>query len=237
MESKICSQCKLEKDVSEFGRDYRNKKTIRYLAACKKCRRKYVDKNIEKKRQYERDTRCKYKEKRKTYIKKYCKTQKHKDYIDEYRHRDYVKQLTHRKTTTPEYRAKRREYRRRNYDEIIVKEREYRKRNAKKPEIRIMRSLRARLQTILKRSNGSKSNKMIELVGCTMPFLRQYLESLWKPNMRWDNYGKNMDNWVMDHIIPCAKFDLTDPKQQKECFHYTNLQPLWFLENASKLDK
>jgi len=38
----------------------------------------------------------------------------------------------------------------------------------------------------------------------------------------------------VDHIKACSKFDLTDPAQQGECFHYTNLQPLWALDNIKK---
>ena len=34
-----------------------------------------------------------------------------------------------------------------------------------------------------------------------------------------------------------ASFDLTDAEQQRECFHYTNLQPLWAFDNISKSDK
>ncbi len=48
--------------------------------------------------------------------------------------------------------------------------------------------------------------------------------------MTWDNYGK----WQIDHKIPCASFDLTDPEQQKSCFHFSNLQPLWAKDNNSK---
>jgi hypothetical protein len=44
------------------------------------------------------------------------------------------------------------------------------------------------------------------------------------------NYGK----WHVDHIRPCASFDLTNPKQQQICFHYTNLQPLWAIDNIKK---
>lgn len=40
--------------------------------------------------------------------------------------------------------------------------------------------------------------------------------------------------WEVDHIRPCASFDLTDTGQQKECFHWTNLQPLWELDNDRK---
>ena len=48
--------------------------------------------------------------------------------------------------------------------------------------------------------------------------------------MNWENYGV----WHIDHIIPCARFDLSDPGQQKICFHYTNLQPMWGEDNLKK---
>jgi hypothetical protein len=48
--------------------------------------------------------------------------------------------------------------------------------------------------------------------------------------MTKENYGK----WHTDHIIPCAAFDLSDPKQQTKCFHYSNIQPLWAEENLRK---
>jgi len=41
----------------------------------------------------------------------------------------------------------------------------------------------------------------------------------------------------IDHIKPCSSFNLLDPEQQKECFHYTNCQPLWAKDNLSKRDK
>lgn len=50
--------------------------------------------------------------------------------------------------------------------------------------------------------------------------------------MSWANYG--FHGWHVDHIRPCDSFDLTDSKQQEQCFHYTNLQPLWSIENWSK---
>ena len=48
--------------------------------------------------------------------------------------------------------------------------------------------------------------------------------------MNWNNIGK----WHIDHIKPCKSFDLTKSDEQKKCFHYTNLQPLWALDNIKK---
>ena len=53
--------------------------------------------------------------------------------------------------------------------------------------------------------------------------------------MSWDNYGTH--GWHIDHIRPCASFDLSDEEQQKICFHYTNLQPLWAEDNLKKSKK
>lgn len=51
--------------------------------------------------------------------------------------------------------------------------------------------------------------------------------------MTWANYGE----WHIDHILPCASFNLSDYKEQQKCFHYTNLQPLWAVDNYKKHDK
>ena len=75
----------------------------------------------------------------------------------------------------------------------------------------------------------------MDLVGCTPEFLRSYLESLFTEGMTWDNYGPK--GWHVDHILPCASFDLTKEEEQKKCFHYTNLQPLWWFDNLRKSDK
>jgi hypothetical protein len=53
--------------------------------------------------------------------------------------------------------------------------------------------------------------------------------------MSWNNYG--IKGWHIDHIKPCSSFDLSDLEQQKKCFHYTNLQPLWWYDNLIKSDK
>lgn len=77
-----------------------------------------------------------------------------------------------------------------------------------------------------------KFDTTIRLTGCSIQDLKHYLELQFQPGMTWDNYG--LHGWHIDHIKPCASFDLTDPEQQKECFYFTNLQPLWAKENRMK---
>ena len=60
-------------------------------------------------------------------------------------------------------------------------------------------------------------------------------ENKFKPGMAWGNHSK--DGWHIDHIVPLASFDLSDPDQVKQACHYSNLQPLWTEENLQKSDK
>jgi hypothetical protein len=77
-----------------------------------------------------------------------------------------------------------------------------------------------------------KHTSTMELLGCTIEELRAHLEAQFQDGMSWDNRGYY--GWHIDHIRPCASFDLTVPEQQKECFNYRNLQPLWARDNMSK---
>jgi hypothetical protein len=103
-------------------------------------------------------------------------------------------------------------------------------RASKDTSFRIARNLRRRLNHVLKRK--TKLCSAVRDLGCSIEFLKSHLEARFKPGMTWDNYGKR--GWSIDHIRPLVSFDLTDPEQQKQAVHYTNLQPLWASENSSK---
>ena len=105
-----------------------------------------------------------------------------------------------------------------------------RERTRRDPYFRLVMNLRRRIRHALKGEN--KSAKSRELIGCTIEELWKQLEKNFKPGMTKENYGHL--TWHVDHIIPCSSFDLSDPEQQKKCFHYTNLQPLWASDNLSK---
>ena len=126
-----------------------------------------------------------------------------------------------------------------NHEYTITHRRQRNERERKKGtliEFRLKCNLRRRVhKTII---HGEKSAPTFKLLGCTTDQIRQYLESLFTEGMTWENYGRTncalLDGWQIDHIIPCSAFDLTKPAEQKKCFHYTNLQPMWARENMVK---
>lgn len=100
-------------------------------------------------------------------------------------------------------------------------------------EAKIAQRLRNRIRDYLKLKN--RSYRTIDLLGCNIQFFKDYLESKFKDNMNWEEF--NLGKIHIDHIKPCCSFDLTKEEEQKKCFHYTNLQPLWAKENLEKGSK
>ena len=108
-----------------------------------------------------------------------------------------------------------------------------RNRTRRDPAFRIMLQLRGRMRAALRAARAQRGNGHFSLLGCTAEYVMAYLEERWSPGMSWENYGA----WHIDHIRPCATFNLLDPGEQARCFHYTNLQPLWKADNLRKSAK
>jgi hypothetical protein len=102
-----------------------------------------------------------------------------------------------------------------------------------KPSNRIAHAFRCSINKYIKTKNPRDTTK--GFLGCTFQEFKAHLESQFTEGMTWDNMGRG--GWHIDHIIPCAFFDLTKPSHQKVCFNWQNLQPLWAEENRSKSDK
>lgn len=128
--------------------------------------------------------------------------------------------------------ANAKEYYAANPEKIVAKVYAYQqKRLLVDPAYRIRKSLRCRIRSAMLGLN--KSGSTATLIGCPWDYLREWLQAKFKPGMTWENYGE----WHIDHILPCASFNLIDPIEQRRCFHYTNLQPLWAEENLQKSSK
>jgi len=102
------------------------------------------------------------------------------------------------------------------------------------PSYRLVCNLRSRVSAALKNAKTIKAENSMSLFGCSVDELKAHLESQFTEGMSWDNYG--LHGWHVDHIRPCNSFDLTVDKEQKICFNYTNLQPLWAKDNITKSD-
>lgn len=100
-------------------------------------------------------------------------------------------------------------------------------------QFRLSHTLSTRVRKVLK-GKAPKAFGTMTLLGCDWEVARKYLESMFRPGMSWHNYGKE---WQIDHIKPTRSFDLTNPEEQKRCFHISNLQPLFCDENACKHDR
>ena len=186
--------------------------------------------------------RMKNKERKKEYDKKYyLKNRKRiRKSVKEYQ----LKNKEKTRKTKRKYRLKNREHIRKWRKDWDLKNPEYSKewtsKNKeylnKKDKIkrqndlnyRLRKICRTRIWTVLK--GVGKSASTMELIGCTINELWDHLESKFEPWMTRENYGL----WDVDHIKACTKFDLTDPEQQRICFHYSNLQPLEHIANVRK---
>lgn len=145
--------------------------------------------------------------------------------------------LTRNKKSNEKNKEKRLEYYAKYYKEnkeriLIRTKNNHQKRFKNDLQYRLKKTISNRIREMVKYQNAYKAGKTYELIGCTVEQLKEHIESQWLPGMSWNNHTNN--GWHIDHIKPCNTFDLTDPKQQKQCFHYTNLRPLWAKDNLSR---
>lgn len=95
------------------------------------------------------------------------------------------------------------------------------------PSQRIRNSISARMWAALK---GKTDGALFSRLGYSSDQLVSHLEAQFLDGMGWDNYGA----WHVDHVKPCALFDLTDAAQFSECWGLNNLAPLWAEDNIRK---
>ena len=235
MKTKVCTKCKIEKEITEF---YKKPKQIYGVnPRCKVCIREdakeYRDNNKESIRTRDKKYREENKERIAARQKKFREENKEriseqrKKYREENKERISEQQKEWYKK--PENKAKVKAYQQKNKKKIRAWDAKYRKeRMQNEPVYRMIRNYRSATSSYY--TGHRKAYSTMELLGCTREELQRHLEDQFQPGMTLENYGK----WHIDHIRPIASFDLSDPEQQKQCWHYTNLQPLWASDNCSK---
>ena len=216
---KKCPRCQEEKKLDDFHRccKYNDGRQVYCISCRNKIQKEY------KKQRYKNDPI--YRENLNNYKKEYIKKRRNGESEEEKmirrkKHRDWYNKNKNILSDKSSIR------RLKNRDKINENAKN-RKRERMKIDknYHIICNLRTRVWFAIKRRGTKKLIKTEELLGCELEFFKIYLENLWEDKMNWDNYGKN--GWHIDHIKPCISFDLTQEEEQKKCFHYTNLQPLW----------
>ena len=201
--------------IREYHRRWRSNNKDKVIQAQKRYELKNKEAIKKRKKQYHFDNKDK--------IKKYQDQWKLKN---KDKMKEYDKQW--RLNNPEKARAKDRKYKSNNKDKLREREKRYYNNNLNR---RLRCKLTSRMYHAIKGLNKSKSTMV--LTGCSLEYLKDYLESQFDDEMSWSNYGA----WHIDHILPCCSFDLKQPEEQKKCFHYSNLQPLWAVDNFIKGSK
>lgn len=146
-----------------------------------------------------------------------------------------------RKITVKEYyrnnsermNSNKKEYNKKNWEKVLSRQQNYIKKRRDEDEMfRLCFNLRSRLRSFLSIKNLRRRKDMerYDAIGCSPSELKLHIENLFVEGMSWENYG--FRGWHIDHIIP-----LSSAKTYEEAIklnHYTNLQPLWAIDNLKK---
>lgn len=211
---KECITCKKVKKCNNFYKSIKHKDG--YFNICKQCNKeKYISNKEEKikyQKEYNKNNQEKIQSYNKIYQKNYYKNNQEK--IQSY----IIKNKDKIKISNKEWREKNKEKINRHSRIKYKEDTQYKLKNI----------LRSRFYSLLK---NKKEKSIISLIGCSIEELKIYLEQQFKSEMTWENHGVI---WEIDHIKPCISFDLSLEEEQKQCFHYTNLQPLFKTTQIAK---
>lgn len=220
MTEKLCNFCKISKNISEFSKNKNSKDRLQNC--CKNCAKinyaNYYLKNKEK---------LALKAKEKFILNREKSLSKSRDY----HYKNKEKRNSQAKAWwTPERREEEKIRKNKKRAELNEYQRNYAKdRSRTDPLFKFKKNIRRATSEAF--SKDKKSKKTMELLGCSLEQAYFHIESLFQTGMSWNNYGE----WHIDHKIPLASA-ISIEDTEKLC-HYSNLQPLWALENILKSDK
>jgi predicted DNA-binding transcriptional regulator AlpA len=230
VKTKICLTCKKEfiskREQMKYCSVYCKKHFNEYIVKNYQRTKRWRKENIEKNKIMKHENYLNNREERLKKAREYrIKNRKNiNNYAEKYRGNN-IELLRQRDKN---YRIKNRE------QYLGLSRKKYYKYMKENPNFKIRTYLGHRLYAVLDRKNNVKKSSIMKYLGCSIEELKKYLENKFRDGMSWGNYSKT--GWHVDHIRPCASFDLTKEEEIYKCFHYTNLQPLWAKENMIKSD-
>lgn len=224
---KICNKCRNLIPISEF---YKSRNS------CKKCIRIYIESRKDKIKENSAKYYSLNKERISKNSKIYHLNNKEKLKITQKRwkeknlehHLSVVRAYLHKNST--KIKEQRKKYRAKENFKLNANKwaREKRKNDL---NYRLILALRNGACQVIK--FGRKPKKTMELLGCSVKEFHEYIEKQFQTGMNWGNWGKGHGKWNIDHIKPVCSFDFSNPKSWDECFHHSNMQPMWWYENIA----
>jgi hypothetical protein len=238
MECKWCGKCRVFKPLERFGV---SKQTWdKFRPTCKDCLHEHNMNTKEQRTEYNKKYWEETKEAQSEKSKKW--RENNKDRVKENMKRWLEENKEYKKQKDAEYRKRNWEHRKQMnakwQRENYAKMKSDPSRMEELANHKIKYNTSRRIREIL---GQQKSDKCMDYVACSLVKFRILLETKFEDGMTWKNYGENPDGgktraWHIDHIIPCNAFDMKNPIHRKACFHYTNMQPLWWDANIRKKD-
>lgn len=118
---------------------------------------------------------------------------------------------------------------------LLKKQSEHRRYKKSPLNTKIKRNITSLISQSLKLKGYKKSSKTAKLLTCTIEQFHSHIESLFDSGMTWSNWGQGVNSWQIDHICPCNQAQ--NEQELIKLQHYSNLQPLWTIDNIKKSDK
>jgi hypothetical protein len=223
--TKSCTQCKQEQLLDNFYKKKGCKHDV--MSVCKSCWKQQVhnfqnthtDIILEKNKQ--------------RYIN-------NKDKYSKRNQENYISNQKERKEKQKKYntvnKSKRKEYN--QLPEVKKQNNEYSKKYYKSsPEKHLAKNIRCSVSMRIREINSKKDQSTLNIIGLkSWDTFKQHIESQFTEGMNWGNYGNKVEtDWSIDHIVPIISAKTLE--QVKKLNHYSNLRPLWHIDNIKKRDK
>lgn len=232
---KKCNTCEIEKPYEDFTKEklakdgYKNKCK---LCIAKASKEKYAA-NPEARKEYEAKWRAKNVDKctAKTYRWRENNSEQWSDYRKKY-YQENKSRITEQKKITylkhkQRYNAIMRKYHKDNHTSLMQKRKE---RMDASPLLQFKERIRCLIKNSFYRLKHNKARKTNEILGADWETVKAHFISQFKDGMTWEAFIAGEIH--VDHIQPLAS--ATSEEELIALCHYTNLQPLWCLDNLSK---
>lgn len=211
---KICKICKVSKPVDRYHRQKKGKFGVRSVCAeCNNEHQKSNPKYIASRLAY----RIKNKERNNAH--ELAKYHANKEFLS-----------VRRKQFRDEFKSKYPELYQARQRKLWKRENELYKHDI---QYRLRKRIRGRILSAIKKN--CKTAPSLSLLGCSIKRFKSYLEAKMTQGMTWEKFIRG--DIHLDHVKPCSLFDLSKDSEQRRCFHYSNTQPLWAVDNLKKSNK